>query len=198
MRIGILIVCIGAMIVLGCNSASNTEPPAVDAVKPATAKTLPPPAKQVQQRTTTTTNFEKAEMPWVDLGEVEKMVGKAPKKVIVDVYTNWCGPCKMMDRNTFASKEIVDLVEANFYPVKFNAEGGDEIKFKGKVHSNPQYDPAKSNRRNSKHELANFFNVRGYPTLVVLNEKMEIIEKIVGYKNPAQLKDALQKHMIAG
>lgn len=177
------------LVFMGCNSNASADT-AQKATETVAAKQTPPAATKPEPQ-----KFELAEMPWVDLGNVEAMVAKAPKKIIVDVYTSWCGPCKLMDKNTFSNKGIVNMVEKNFYPVKFNAEGGDQIKFKGKVHTNPNFDPAKANKRNSKHQLANFFNVRGYPTLVVLNEKMEIIDKIVGYKTPEQLRDALQKHV---
>lgn len=134
------------------------------------------------------------EMPWVSIDKVEDLVEKKSKKILVDVYTPWCGPCKMMDRNTFTDPEVMNIVGKNFYPVKFNAEGPDVYNFKGKEYSNPGYDPAKAKRRNGKHQLANFFAVRGYPTLVVMDENMQIIEKITGYKTPEQLIPLLEKY----
>lgn len=208
----IILMIVSSFLFIGCKSDAAAKVDATGA-KPATngviqnrtaqstANTEASKTRVVEQTgnakpmSTTPITTETAEMPWVDLGNVESMVAKSPKKVLVDVYTSWCGPCKMMDRNTFSNKDIVDIVDKSFYPVKFNAEGGDPIKFKGKTHKNPKYDPAKAKRRNSRHELASFFNVRGYPTLVVLNEKMEIVDKIVGYKTPQQLRVALQKHI---
>ena len=132
-------------------------------------------------------------MPWVKLDKVESLVKKKPKKILVDVYTPWCGPCKMMDKHTFTDPEIMNQVGKNFYPVKFDAEGPDPINFKGKEYKNPLY-KSKDARRNPPHQLASFFAVRGYPTLVVLDENMNIIDKIVGYKKPLELKAALSKY----
>ena len=113
---------------------------------------------------------------------------------VIQFSAAWCGPCKMMDRTTFADEDVIKTLNSDFYPVKFNAEGPDVISFKGKDYSNPSYDPAKAKRRNSKHQLAPFFNVRGYPSVVVLDEDFNIVEKLTGYKKPNQLLDALAKH----
>ncbi len=136
-----------------------------------------------------------AVMPWVKLDKVESLVKSEKKKVLVDVYTPWCGPCKMMDRMTFTDQAVVDAVSKSFYPVKYNAEGPDSFNFMGKEYGNPNFDPNKTRGRNARHELANFFSVRGYPTMVVMDENMKIIDKIVGYKKPAELLKSLEKHM---
>ena len=135
-------------------------------------------------------------IPWIDISEAEVLNKAKPRKFLVDVYTDWCGPCKMMDRNTFVDKTIIDQISKNFYPVKFNAEGPETFSFKGRDYGNPNHVAGRKGR-NAKHELSSFFNVRGYPTLVIMNENMEIVEKIVGYKTPEMLIGALQQHIAA-
>jgi len=134
------------------------------------------------------------EIPWVKLEELESKLKKNPKKVLVDVYTPWCGPCKMMDRNTFTDKEVIKRLGNDFYAVKFNAEGPEQINFMGKTYGNPGYDPNRAKRRNSSHQLSPFFGVRGYPSMVILDENLKILEKIVGYKTPQQLLGNLAKY----
>ncbi|OIQ18211.1 thioredoxin fold domain-containing protein [Lacinutrix sp. MedPE-SW] len=127
------------------------------------------------------------EINWITLEEAVELQKKNPKKIMMDMYTSWCGPCKMLDRNTFANKDVAAYVNKHYYAVKFNAEGNDNVTFKGKAFGNPNYDPAKAKRRNSGHELARYFNIRSYPTIVFLDEKADFIAPIIGYKKPQQL-----------
>ena len=127
------------------------------------------------------------EINWITIEEAEALQKTAPKKIIMDMYTSWCGPCKMLDRNTFQNKDVADYVNKHYYAVKFNAEGNDDVTFQGKEYTNPNYDPAKANKRNSGHQFAGHFGVRSYPTMVFLAENGEFIAPIIGYKTPQQL-----------
>lgn len=127
------------------------------------------------------------EINWVTLEKAVELQEKNPKKIMMDMYTVWCGPCKMLDRNTFSNKDVATYVNKHYYAVKFNAEGNDTVKFKDKTFGNPNYNPAKAKSRNSGHELSRFFSVRAYPTLVFLDEKAAFIAPISGYKTPQQL-----------
>jgi len=137
------------------------------------------------------------EIPWVDMGEVEALVKERPKKVFVDVYTVWCGPCKMLDRSTFKDSVLINTLGKNFYSVKFNAEGPDPITFKGKDYTNPGYKPERARTRNGKHQFTNTFGLRGYPSMIIMDENLNIIDKIVGYRTAEQLKNDLAKHLVA-
>ena len=127
------------------------------------------------------------EINWITLEEAVKLQKKNPKKIMMDMYTNWCGPCKMLDKNTFQNKDVADYVNKHFYAVKFNAEGNETVTFKGKTYTNPGYDPAKANKRNSGHELARYFSIRSYPTIVYLDEDANLLAPIIGYQTPQQL-----------
>lgn len=132
-------------------------------------------------------------LAWYSMSDAEALVKNDKKKILVDVYTKWCGPCKMMDRMTFTDESVQQLLTEKFHTIKFDAEGPDNITFQGKTWANPKYMPNRRGR-NAKHELANLFQVRGYPSLVIMDENFNIIEKIVGFKKPDQLKAALAKY----
>jgi len=88
-----------------------------------------------------------ASINWMTIEEAMAAQKKEPRKIIMDMYTNWCGPCKMLDKYTFQNKDVAAYVNKNFYAVKFNAEGNKEVLFLGKKFSNPNYDATKKNRR---------------------------------------------------
>ncbi|MBU3821052.1 thioredoxin fold domain-containing protein [Flavobacteriaceae bacterium XHP0103] len=127
------------------------------------------------------------EINWMTLEEAVALQKKSPKKIMMDVYTNWCGPCKMLDKNTFHNKDVVDYVNENYYAVKFNGEGKETITFNGHTFSNPNYDPARANSRNSAHQLTGYLQISAYPTIVFLDEKAGMIAPIRGYQQPKQL-----------
>lgn len=127
-----------------------------------------------------------ASINWIKVDDLEAAQAREPRKVLIDVYTQWCGPCKMMMRNTFTHADVISYINDHYYAVKFDAEGPDPVAFKGKTFSNPTYVPNKPGR-NGVHELSRAFQVRAYPTIVYLDEDLEMIAPISGYKSPQQL-----------
>ncbi len=168
-------------VLASCNSASTNDSKAKETKQATTA------AKPAVQKTAQTT-ASKSKVNWVSLDEAQKMTKKTPKKMIVDVYTNWCGPCKMMDARTFTNDEVAKLMNDKFYAVKFNGESPDAVKFNGETFKNPGYKAdIPKNRRNGRHQLVSKLGIRGYPSLVVIDENMKIVKSIVGFKTPEQL-----------
>ncbi len=126
------------------------------------------------------------EIKWMSMNEALKAQKKNPKKIFVDAYTTWCGPCKMLDRNTFSNKDVIQYINKHFYAVKFNAEGNEVINFKDKVFKNPGYDPNKTGR-NSVHEFTQAMGVSAYPTMVFFDENAGFLTPVRGYLTPQKL-----------
>lgn len=135
-----------------------------------------------------------AQVNWMTFEEAEEALKKEPRKLLVDVYTLWCGPCKMMEAQTFKNPVIAKYINENFYPVKFNAEGADPVTFKGKTFENPDYQEGRRGR-NSTHQLAYAIaGVNGrlsYPTVVYLDEELNIISPVPGFLRPPQIEPLL-------
>ncbi len=114
-------------------------------------------------------------MSWKEAMEENK---KVPKKIMIDLFTEWCGWCKRMDASTFVDPVIVEYVNKNFYAIKFDAEQNEDIQFNDHTF---KFVP---NGRRGYHELA-YALVDGqlsYPTLVYLTPKMERIMISPGFK----------------
>lgn len=124
-------------------------------------------------------------MTWEQAQEANK---KNPRKIFVDVYTDWCGWCKRMDANTFSNERIINYVNARYYAVKFNAEQKEDITFNGKVYK------FVSNGSRGYHELANYLmNGRmSYPTTLYLDEKLNLLSPVPGYQEVSTLEMILR------
>ena len=150
----------------------------------------------------TTLSVSAQTINWVSMDDALALQQKAPKKILIDMYTSWCGPCKMLDRNTFTNKDLIAFVNEHYYAVKFNAEGNEIVNFKDQKFTNPNYKPEMAKRRNSQHQLTQYLGVNAYPTMVFLGLDAELIAPIPGYQTAQQLelylrlfKDDMYKEM---
>ncbi len=116
-----------------------------------------------------------SEIHWMNLDEVQVAMKKAPKKVLMDVYTDWCGWCKVMDKKTFSDANVIKYVNENFYAVKVNAEQQDSIRFMGKWYN---YAPEK---RANDFAIELLRGQMSYPTTVILEENFQNPQPIPGY-----------------
>lgn len=124
---------------------------------------------------------------WLSLNEALKLQKENPKKIMMDVYTVWCGPCKMLDKHTFQNKDVADYVNEHYYAVKFNGEGNETVNYKEQVFENPNYKKSNANRRNSSHQFADFMRISAYPTIAFLGEDGNLLVPLKGYYKPQQL-----------
>jgi thioredoxin-related protein len=117
---------------------------------------------------------------WMSMEEAEAACRKKPRKIFVDVYTDWCGWCKKMDKSTFRDSLVMKLAGEKFYAVKLNAEGRDNIIFREKVfHFN-------EGMRANELAVMLLSGEMSYPSIVFMDEKLQPIQTHGGYADPGQ------------
>jgi uncharacterized protein YyaL (SSP411 family) len=123
---------------------------------------------------------------WLTWEQAQEANKKAPKKIFIDVYTDWCGWCKRMDASTFQDDGVANYINKNFYAVKLDAEQKADIQFGDKTFKFL----AQGARGVHEFAYALLDGKLGYPAYVFLNEKNERIMISPGYKEaPALMKE---------
>jgi thioredoxin-related protein len=132
---------------------------------------------------------DKSQVKWYTIQEAEKLFKQSPRPFFIDAYTDWCGWCKKMDKDTFTNNVISDILNNKYYPVKFDAEGKDSVTFLGTKFIN-------DGKSGNAHQLAVAL-LKGqlsYPTVVFLIPQSDgkmILEPIPGYKEPKEMETML-------
>src|SRR5687768_444314 len=124
---------------------------------------------------------------WITFEEAIKKSKTEKRPIFIDVYTDWCGWCKVMDKNTFNDPKIANMLNEKFYAVKFNAEQREDVIFNGNTFKFIE------SGRNGYHQLAAALlnNQLSYPTVVFLDEDFKMIQPLPGYRKAPEF------HMIA-
>jgi thioredoxin-related protein len=61
-------------------------------------------------------------LQWMTLQEATTAMQKEKRPILIDLYTDWCGWCKEMDKKTYTNDSVIAYIGQKFYPVKLNAE----------------------------------------------------------------------------
>lgn len=104
---------------------------------------------------------------WLNFENAHSKTIKEKKLMMVDVYTDWCKWCKVMDEQTFSHPDIVKFAQKNMVMAKMNAESDAKVRFRDKEYTQRQ--------------LAAGLGVSGYPTVVFFDDKGEMITSISGF-----------------
>lgn len=72
---------------------------------------------------------------WQPVSAVARQLPPNGQPVLVDVYTDWCTYCKLMDATTWQHDSVVAYVQANFLPIKLNAESKDSLLWEGQAYA---------------------------------------------------------------
>ncbi len=130
-----------------------------------------------------------AEVQWMNMAEALDASEKEDKLFFIDVYTDWCGWCKVMDRETFAQPEVAEFMNKHFHNVKLNAEKDDPVTVNG--HDFELVDAGKRQIHTLAYALLD--GQLSYPSYVYLTSDFKRIYISKGFKKPGPFMKELEK-----
>lgn len=112
-------------------------------------------------------NAKKNEIAWQTFDKGVELARKEKKMLVLDIYTDWCHWCKVMDKDTYGHPDIVKYARENLIMAKLNAETDEKFKFRGGSYSGRQ--------------LSMMFGVEGFPCTIFMTSEGELITSISGF-----------------
>ncbi len=126
---------------------------------------------------------QEKKVKWYTIEQALALHKQNPKKIMIDVYTDWCVWCHKMDANTFNHPVIANYLNANYYPVKFDAESSQPVAFSGKTYVNEN----KGARSSHQFAIAILQGRMSYPSIAYLDESLQLLGAVPGYQSPKQM-----------
>ncbi|MEP6712690.1 MAG: DUF255 domain-containing protein [Ferruginibacter sp.] len=128
----------------------------------------------------------KEKINWITIEQLNEQYYKNPKPIVIDVYTNWCGWCKEMDRTTYKNDKLADYINQHYYAVKYNAESKDSVLFNRMMY--------KFNDHYQTNDLAMYFTFGKleYPTTIFLSAIDARPAPLAGFLKPKEMEGPLK------
>jgi thioredoxin-related protein len=108
-----------------------------------------------------------AEVAWRRWDAGLKEAAASGRPIVVDVYTDWCGWCKRMDRDVYSRPDVRDYLAKRFVAIRLNAEAKTPANYRERLWT--------------EQSLAGAFRVTGYPTTVFLRSDGGHLVNVPGF-----------------
>ena len=129
---------------------------------------------------------KKDKVKWLTVADLQAAYSQNPKPIMVDVYTDWCGWCKVMDKETYNNDNVAAYINEHYYAVKLNAEQKETLEWNGKKYN---YD-----KRNKVNQLAVYLTggQLSFPTTIFLTELNAPPAPLSGYLKVREIEAPLK------
>jgi thioredoxin-related protein len=117
------------------------------------------------------------EVRWISLADAQALSKNDHKKILVDIYTDWCEFCKKLEEQVYPDSLVRESIYEYYHAVKLDAESDEVIEFNGETLSKKQF--------------AKKLGVRSYPTILFIDTEGELILQINGYMPAEDFKNML-------
>jgi thioredoxin-related protein len=92
---------------------------------------------------------------------------KTHKKILLDVYTDWCKWCTKLDKEVYTNDKVSKYLAKAYIPVKLNGEGSTKVTYKS--------------QSTTEMGLTQAFGIQSYPTIIFLDSEGEPINSLGGF-----------------
>ena len=134
-----------------------------------------------------------ANIKWVDISELDALMAKEAKKVMIFFYRPGCPYCQEMKTTTFVESNIIKLINDHFYAVMFDGRSKEAAVLNGITYSNQEQNVDVPSNHDLHQALVDPYNDNIYwPSTVFLNENYQKLRSYPGLQKTAQFPRVLQ------
>ena len=131
-------------------------------------------------------NRTSEKVQWLKLDEVREKIKEQGKPVLIDLYTDWCYWCKVMDKKTYSNSKVISYINEHFYSARVNAETTDAVNWNNKIYN------YNTNYKINDFALFVTYGQASFPTTVIIPDENTAPIPVPGFMEPKEIEVILK------